>query len=143
MDINLLKTDPEKEDLGTWLDYGYDSKVKVARYNNPLAESYRMERAREMGRTLQGEGVTDKEKMDAWFEIETEALVRHVLKGWEGFTQGGKELKYSEATAREILSDKSFREFRSDLVKLGTNREHFRVEAEGEVEDAVKPVAAS
>lgn len=143
MDIDLLKTDPEKEDLGTWLDYGRDSKVKVARYNNPLAEAFRMERAREMGRTLQGDGVTDQERLDAWFEIETEALVRHVLKGWEGFTQGKKELKYSEAAAREILSDKRFREFRSDLVRLSTNREHFRAEADGEVEEAVKPAAAS
>lgn len=141
MDIDLLKTDPEKEDLGTWLDYGRDSQVKVGRYNNPLAEAYRMERAREMGSKLQSNDATDQEKLDAWFEIETEALVRHVLKGWKGFKQGDKELKYSEAKAREILSDKRYREFRADIVRLATNRENYRPDAE--IEEAVKPAAAS
>lgn len=143
MDINLLRTDPEKEDLGTWVPYTRNSKVKVARYNNPLAESFRMEKARELGGKLQGPDATDQERLDAWFELETEALVRHVLKDWEGFTQGEDELKYDEAVAREILSDKRYREFRSDLIRLSTNREHFREEADQAVEESVKPDAAS
>lgn len=143
MDIENLRTDPEKEDLGTWVPYLGGSHVMVARYNNPLAEVFRMEKAREMGKRLQGDSSSDQDKLDAWFEIETETLVRHVLKGWKGFTRKGKELKYSEATARELLSDKRYREFRSDLIRLSTNREHFREEADAEVEEAVKPDAAS
>lgn len=145
MDIDSLLIDPEKEDLGVWLDYGRDgkTKVKLASWSNPMAEVFRGEKARELGDKLQGPNATDQERLDAWFELETETMVRHILKDWEGFTQGGEPLEYSEEVAREILSDKRYRRFRHDMFRMSATMENYRPDADEAIEDAVKPDAAS
>lgn len=122
MDIENAFADPEIEREGVWVDYRDGSRVKVARLGNPLY-TRAQDAALKPHRRKQRAGNMES-------ELETkllcEVIAKTVLVDWEGFTKNGKEFKYSEKRAAELLVASI--DFRNDVVEFSNTEDIFHRE---------------
>lgn len=119
MDIGRAFADPQKEKEGNWVDYREDSKVKIARVGTPnfqrVYESrLKPHRRKQRDGTLSG---------DVENKILCEVVAETILLDWEGFTNNGKELKYSKKAAFDLLMEHI--DFRNEIVELATTESSF------------------
>ena len=129
MDIDSAFANPEVEKEGVWVDYRDGSKVKVARIGNP--NFTRLQDAKlKAHRRKQRAGTMES-------ELETrllcEVIAKTILLDWKGFTEAGKEFKYSESRAFNLLVERI--DFRNEIVEFATSEENFH---RGEQEDSEK-----
>lgn len=132
---NMFVTDKDLEKNGVWHPLGAGVKIKVARmgtseYNatlRSLAQPYK--NIAKM--VVDGNAdVLSKEDMAVFKRLESQAIAKHVLVDWSGFTtEEGAEVAYSEDTAMEYLCESD--DFRSIVVDLGSKMGHFKVESKG------------
>lgn len=121
MDLNQLKTDPNKTDQGTWVRIDDSTRLKLARFGSPAFQRAFKERMGPM-KKLKGKAMGEKEAD----EITVDIMLDAVLLDWEGITQNGEEVPFSRA--REILLDPQYRDFRIWIAELADDIENFRVE---------------
>lgn len=146
LDLNKLKTDPQKVNEGTWVPYRQKSRLLIAKHNNRQAENFRLMETlkhNDIFSRLQDEDVTEEEIKRAEkisLEIETKALAYHILKGWEGIGRGKEPLEYTPELGYDLLSDPENFDFRED-VKHFSMSNSFR--PEDSAKKTVKKPAAS
>lgn len=129
MEINKAFTDPEIEKEGVWIDYRGGSKIKVARIGNPNFSRVNAAKMKPH-RKKQRAGTLDEETET---RLLCEVIAETVLLGWEGFTDGDKQFKYSKQNAIDLLTKHI--DFRNEVVEFATTEEIFHRE---EVEDSEK-----
>ncbi len=131
MDLSRFKTDQKRCVEGVWVALDEETEIKIARYNNPqfrelmqkkLAPYKTLVRANRLGEDL-------AEK------IMVEAYVETILLDWKNLLVDGQKVPYSKETAKKILQDSKYSDFRELVVQLSQDMELFRSE---EVEETVK-----
>jgi hypothetical protein len=146
-DLDSLKTDPKKVTDGAEVPYRGGSKLIVAKYNNKDAENFRMTETlknSELFSKVADQEATPEELEEAErisFEIENNALAKHILKGWKGIKRAGEPLEYTSELGLDLLSDSENADFREDLVRISRNSGHYRPEEKAKA--TVKKAAAS
>lgn len=119
MDLREWRTDKDKRENGVWLALGGNAKVKVGyikseRYRKIYGDLCREHRA--LLRT--GDA-------DAAEKILNLAIADGLVLDWEGLTEDGKKLPYSQETARRIISDPEYKEFRDYIYDYAIQRDNF------------------
>ena len=115
MDINDLSTNSDAEVDGVWIYIDEKTQLKVARDNNPKylkalervikPFKYQIDRG-----LLSGMALNEK--------LLPDLVAKYILKDWSGMTEEGKEVKYSEAKAKEYLTkNHNFLELVQDISK--------------------------
>ena len=129
MDIGTAFANPEAGNKGVWVEYRDGSKIKIARigsltftkaYDGALKPHRRKQRAGTMDTVLET-------------RILCEVVSKTILLDWEGFTNEGKEYKYSRKRAYDLLWRNI--DFRNEIVELATVEETFHKD---EQEDSEK-----
>lgn len=129
MDLREWRTDKDKRENGVWLELGGKAKVKVGyikseRYRKIYGDLCREHRA--LLRT--GDA-------DAAENVLNMAIADGLILDWEGLTEDGKKLPYSQENARRIISDPEYKEFRDYIYDYAIQRGNF---AEEEIKDGAK-----
>lgn len=109
MELNDLRTNEKAENEGVWEDFGGGTKVLIARIGNKRYETRLNALMKPYKRQIRAGSMPD-ETMD---KIIIQVMSETIVLGWEGLTENGKALKYSEAEANRILTDPRYKEFRN------------------------------
>lgn len=126
----LFVTDKELETGGVWHQLGGGVKIKVARMGTPeynatlrrLAQPHK-NLAR---RVMEDSDLIDEADLEVFKEIEAQAMAKHVLVDWSGFTEtdepNSPAVPYSEAKALEYIQrSDDFRKLLSELAGKASN----------------------
>lgn len=131
MDLRKFKSDPTKEQDGTWVTLDETCSLLIARADNTkFKEAMRV--ALKPHKTAVRSGTISEEAADT---IAATVMGQTILLGWKGLKLDGKEVTYSPAEATRILKDKTLRDFRQLVISLSEDVTLFR---EQEMEEAVK-----
>jgi hypothetical protein len=128
MDIDNAFANPEAETDGVWIDYRDGSKVKLARLGNKKFRRV-YEGLLKPHLRKQRDGTLDS---DIENNLVCKAFAKSILLDWDGFTQKGKPLKYSEDVAYDLLVRSM--DFRNDISELSQTEETFHLELADEAE---------
>lgn len=136
MDIAKFRSDSRAEDEGLWVpldgDGGPDgARLKLARIGNRRYREAMQRRMKPYRRALRA-GTLDEATAEA---VTAEVLAETVLLDWRNLDLDGQRLAYSVETARRLLADPAFRDFRDLVVELAGDMEVYRAR---EIEDAEK-----
>jgi hypothetical protein len=133
MDLNRFKTDTALEDEGVWttVDAASGAELRIARIGNRRYRETMARRLKPYRRALRA-GTLDDVVTE---RITAEVLAETVLLDWRALERGGKPLPYSRETARELLLDPAYRDFRDLVVELAGELDLYR---ERDLEDAEK-----
>lgn len=135
MDIRDLAIDPSRIEGGEWIGdlpgMGH-LRLKVRGLSSRKAQALRALKMRQLPRR-------DREpdgspKHDAAHRITLEVLLEAVLLDWDGLTDGGKPVKYSEKQAREWLFDPRFERFGDAVVQAASIVDNLQEERVEEIE---------
>lgn len=113
--------DLSKEVEGVWVQM-HGAWFKVARSNNDEFQRAFNQLPQETQDAIQQGTLSEEESENLFADL----MARTIVKDWQGLTMGGKEVPYSEAKAREILSQRKFKDFRQDLWRMAEDRRRFR-----------------
>lgn len=122
MDIKHAFADPKIEVDGVWIDYLDGGRIKIARLGNP-AWQRKFDNLMRPFRDLERRNRLPIEKQT---EIICESYVNTVLLDWEGFTDGGRALKFTPETAKTLLV--VHMDFRDDVTRYAADGETFKRE---------------
>jgi|TARA_Y100000310_G_C20704101_1_gene833180 DNA-binding sugar fermentation-stimulating protein len=122
MDVNSAFANPEVEKEGAWVRYRDGSKIKIARignanYTRSYDAKFKAHRRKQRAGTLE----TEVEQ-----RLLCEVVAKTILLDWQGFTQNGKEFKYTEKRAMDLLESNI--DFRNEVVELAVEEENFHSE---------------
>lgn len=135
MDFAEFATDTVAEIEGKWFPLK-DAKLKLARTGNPrYREKLRVEL--NIHQEAISKGLLDLELNDA---VMIDVLVDTILLDWKGFTEGGKDVPYTKAKAREMLT--RFRDFREFVAATADKMENFRTVTQETTKGNSKPASS-
>jgi len=138
MDLTRFKADPVREDDGVWaeIDSATGARVKIARIGNRRYREAMSRRLKPYRRALRN-GTLDERVTE---RITAEVLAETVLLDWDGLYEGDRLLPYAPDTAKRILADDAYKDFRDLVVELASDLDLYR---EQELEEAEKNSAPS
>ncbi|WP_420562609.1 hypothetical protein [Thalassobaculum sp.] len=138
MDLSRFKTDTAREDEGVWttIDASSDAQIRLARIGNRRYREAMARRLKPYRRALRA-GTLDESVTE---RITAEVLAETVLLDWRGLTDGAAPLAYSRETARDLLLNPAYRDFRDLVVELAGELDLYR---ERDLEEAEKNSATS
>lgn len=126
-DISDFMTDPKLEEEGVWFPFGKGREVKIARANNPAAESMIRSKFKVNRAVLEQEDdLAAKLNIDLTVEVYAHTVIK-------GLRVNGKEVPYSAEKGIELMTES--RDFRDKVFTYAKNAEAYRVKAE---DNAVK-----
>ena len=112
--------DPDLANSGVWIPIGDGAELLVARMNN---DNYRKGlRAALLPYSRRGMTLSEKQNV----EVMTTAASQHVLLGWKGLKEDGKELKYSPEEAKRLFDE--YQDFFQLVVGVASDSDQFRAE---------------
>ena len=132
MDFSEFKVSATASEDGIWVEHDETTKFLDARMGNKkfltmfnkISAPYR----RQMD--------ANKLAVEKQTELMCRCMAKHVLLGWEGLTNNGKEIPYSETTALELLTTEGADEFRDLIASYASDNEAFRTqEMEGQAKN--------
>lgn len=131
MDLQKFASNQTKEKEGVWIDLDETTRVKIARMDNP---AFKKAMQKELGPYKQAvrSGTLSEQQSE---KIMSKVLAETILVGWEGMTDGGKELPYTAENACRILATPHLKDFRTMIVGFSEDAALFR---EAQLEDAEK-----
>ncbi len=128
-------TDPKKELEGEWIDLDdQGGKLLIARVGNPNFQKAYSKIPKAIRRRLDEEPEGDATTKPYLVGV----ISRTILLGWEKIADEGKEIMYSEETAREQLL--KYPDFLTFVLELGNERKRYAL---SELEDDVKNLKTS
>lgn len=118
MDLNDISFDPTQLEAGAWVqdipELG-NIRIKTRGLGNTDWRRLAAKLSLAVPRSKKDGGgmITDPEERD---RITTECLIQAGLIDWDGLTADGAPIPFSQAKARELLSDARFRRFRDGCI---------------------------
>ena len=123
------RTDENSEADGVWVDWGEETKLKIARIGNPNYQK-RFQALLKPHRHLRDRGLLPDEVQT---EILNKCISETILLGWEGVEYEGEKLKYSAENALKLISE--LKDFREDVLTVAGEQAIYR---QAEVEESSK-----
>tara|TARA_Y100000310_G_scaffold111042_1_gene109440 strand:- start:2901 stop:3302 length:402 start_codon:yes stop_codon:yes gene_type:complete len=130
MDFTNDFANPEAEKEGVWVDYpeGSGARVKVARGGNVNFGRKHEKNKRPFLKQFRMETITEEQEL----AILCKSIPGTILLDWEGFTDNGKPLKYSDSNAEKMLL--LLTDFRTNISNLAADGENFFVDLQEDAE---------
>lgn len=117
-------TNKKLEEAGTWFDIGEGARLKIARAGNKKAVAY----TRELLAPHSAQIAFGKLSEEASLAIGIRVLAKHVLLDFEGLTDAGKPIVYSEESATKLLAESE--DFREYVSRISNDRKGFQQKIE-------------
>ncbi len=125
-----FKVNKDKAENGVWFEFAPGFSLKVARFNSPKVQNYMRKKQKPYLRQI-NKGTLDEETSR---NILRKTLSKFCLLGWKGLIDDdGKEIKYSEEKAFELLAEP---DFLSEVIEIVQSRETFQDLDEADLEEA-------
>lgn len=123
--LTALRTDPNKESQGVWIDYEDDIKLKLGRMNSPAFEKFVADRqATSIGRfrrVKQSDAERDK--------LVEEAVASTIILDWKNIQDdSGNDIPYSKEKALEFCRDPGLRDFYRFVLIEASQADNFKKE---------------
>ncbi len=115
-------SDQAASEEGVWISLGGDASIKVARLGNPVAARAYLKIPRALRVQMESTVLANKQSDDFLAKF----MGEHILKGWKGMSDGGKDLSFTEAAGIKML--KKHRRFRNRIWNLGDDEDNFNIE---------------
>ena len=125
MDLRSYKTDLTVSEEGVWVDMGEGCSLLIARKGNQKFAKRLKSLIKPYQRQIDMNTMAD----DLANKLLAEAMAYGILLDWKGLKLDGKEIKYSEKAAAELLNDPTLIDFRNAVDQLSEDREAFRQES--------------
>lgn len=117
-DLATLRTDKVKEVDGVWMDYVGESKMLIARFNNPAMEKWILRKTMAATRRIAD--------VESRLDLAREAVAKFVLLDWKLLFLDDEAIPYSKEKAYEVLTD--YPDFHETIVAMSMEREAFRAD---------------
>lgn len=114
-------SNPKAEIEGVWVVVGEGAKVLIARLGNPQAQRAYRKIPRAVRAQIEDAALGGAEAKNFLADF----MSKHVLLGWEGFSDAGKALKYSTESAKKMLA--KHRRFSDRIWELTTDDALFNI----------------
>ncbi len=125
MDLNDFKTNQVAEEKGTWVDFGNECELLIARSGNKQWRKHWKKISKPYEKQITRKTLSD-EKADV---LIIDAMANTILLGWKNLMNNGEVIVYSVSKAKEVLQIKDFREAVSEV---STSMESFQVQLDEE-----------
>lgn len=135
MDLNNVRIDIEKEEKGAWVQVDPKTKLLIG---STRGTAYRKAVREETVKNSERITKLGDDSDDLIEEITAKCMAKHILLGWEGLEEGGKEIEYTEKKALELLTDPSYRQFREFISNKSDDISLFRDKSRDKVAEEVK-----
>lgn len=124
VNISALKTNPQAEEEGVWVDYENTGvKLKIARIGNPAFDKAVNKLSAPHLKKIRNGDASLQEKLTK------EAIAETILLDWKGIEDDdGKTLKYSKKLSKELLNDPALRDLYKFVLITSNDVERFRQE---------------
>jgi len=124
MDFNeAFELDQKLVQEGRWFPVGEGAHCKIARTGNPKYKELLRAKLGIYEQSL-SQKLLDDDTADT---VLIEVMAKTILLDWKGFTDQGKEVKYSVTAAIEYMS--KFEEFRSFVARNADNMQAYKAKA--------------
>lgn len=121
--LSALRTDPDKEISGIWVDYVDGIRFRIARMNNAAYEKF-VANKQSTNPTIFTLKSQDPEFRNS---VVCEAVANTVLLGWENLTaDDGSEIPYTAAKALEIISNPEYRDVYNFILVQASNAANYK-----------------
>lgn len=120
MELNSFAVDKKTEIEGIWKNISKDTRIKVARANNPRYREEFRKKTRPYDEAIRAR-ILDE---DTSREIMIEVMALTILISWEGFTDKGKEVKPTLENKIKALTD--YPSFRDLVAQIAEDQAHSR-----------------
>ena len=136
MDLRkTFKTSKQKENEGVWVNLDDSgTRLKIARAGNP---NYKSAQAKKMSRyklAARSKTIPDS----AWEEIFNELVAETILLDWDGITENGQKIPYSQDAALRAISE--LKDFREVVMSFADDMTNFKEEMDDDTEkNSVRP----
>lgn len=138
MDLSETRTDEHLAKDGVWVPLDGETKLCIAQWLNHNHRQYLQKALDPYKRAL----ATKTMKDDVMEDLEIIGIAKCVLLGWEGLTDNGKPVEYSEGAAIKYLGDPTLRWFRDFVTEQAQDISNFRAAVAEEAIEAVgKPLS--
>lgn len=124
MDLKALSTNETLEEEGVWQNLDATTRVKLARIGNTKWRDTYAKLTAPFDKVRRAVGKLDDETAN---DILCEAMSVAVLLDWEGMTEGGVTLEYSQQSAKRILLE--YKDLRNVIFELASDLTLFRNDA--------------
>jgi hypothetical protein len=125
-DFSDFITDPVLEVEGVWRPFGRGSRIKLARWENTDYERLFRKKVMKEREVLQADDDLSAETLKV---IIIDVMANTIIKGWENFRINGVETPFSIGKAKELLSNKDFREKVKGMADV---IDHYKTQTEKE-----------
>lgn len=115
------------EESGVWFDIGEGARLKIARAGHKKALAY----TRELLAPHSAQLAFGKLSEEASLNIGIKVMSKHILLDFEGLTDAGKPITYSEEAAAKLLTESE--DFREYVSRLSNDRKGFQQQAEAAI----------
>lgn len=136
MDLfKTFKTDKSKEQDGVWFPLDEQSKLRIARLNNPRYQAAIQKKGNRYKLSAKVKAIPE----DVWEGLMNEVIAETILVDWDGITDHGEPLPYSVENATRMLSE--YPDFRNTIVlAIAGEMDNFKEELdEGTEKNSVRP----
>jgi hypothetical protein len=121
--INAVKTDLNKEENGTWIEFALGIRLKIARARNPRYQ----ERLRELTDPHRKDIREDKADLKQMAKILKKVRAETILLDWENIEdESGQPIPYSSEKALEFFNDNELKDFYSFVVLSSEQIDNFK-----------------
>ena len=125
MDLLDYATDPQLENEGVWVPMDEDTKLLIARFENPKMRKMRERLSAPLAKARGRAGLTPEDGKGVLNKCMAECL----LLGWENLNMGGEIVPYSKEKCLALMVDDRLADFKELVLGMSQNLEHFRLES--------------
>lgn len=125
MDLLDYATDPQLEEEGAWVPMDSETKLLVARFENPKFRKMRERLSTPIAKARGRAGLTKEDGKN----ILNKCMAKHLLLGWQNLCVGGEIIPYSPEKCLALLQDRRLQDFKELVLGISQNLEHYRLES--------------
>lgn len=120
--INLVKTDIDKETNGVWIEFAEGIQLKIARSRNTKYQ----EEIRRLIDPIKGELRKDVISTEKFADLLLRVRAKTVLLDWKNIEEDGVEVPYSVEKAIEYFKNPELKDFYGFVITISEGSEKYK-----------------
>jgi hypothetical protein len=122
--LNIKSVDLDAASGGVWIEYDDKISFKIARANHPAYRSAVKHMHKQHRRQIDN-GTMSEELSE---KLLAELMAQHILVGWKGLKNNGKNFEYTVDNATAFLQAPQYEEIRDWIMMQAQDIENYRSE---------------
>lgn len=123
MDLKDLQLDLNASEDGVFFPFSDDCEIKIAQWGNKAHKKFLREMYTKHGRKIDAGAVSDSQA-----DLLMSGQWQHIVKDWNGMTEGGKTLKFSPKVIKDLATNPQYKSFFEKIASLAREEENFRTQ---------------